>query len=83
VHALVFSADGRLVASGELVRDIDVRGGTVRALAFSADSACVLAGCDDLGHWLWTIDSGEGIWIPARHLAPIDSMRSAPPPDIW
>ena len=38
----------------------------------------MLSAGDDLGHWLWTIESGEGTWIPVRHTAPIDSYALSP-----
>src|SRR5262249_14877089 len=81
VLAIAFSADGRLCASGTIegriavhdidswrtVRDINSQSGAVRSLAFSPDSSCVLSSGDDLGHWLWTIETGDGAWIPIRH----------------
>ncbi|MGH9139989.1 MAG: NB-ARC domain-containing protein, partial [Vicinamibacterales bacterium] len=86
VRSIAFSHDGRLCASGRdngritvrevaswrTIREIDSQSGAIRALAFSADDSCVLSSGDDLGHWLWTIETGEGAWIPVRHTAPID-----------
>ncbi len=86
VRSLAFSHDGRLCASGRddgriavrevaswrTIREIDSQSGAIRALAFSADDSCVLSSGDDLGHWLWTIETGEGAWIPVRHTAPVD-----------
>ena len=86
VLSIAFSADGRLCASGSregrvtvrdvdswrTVRDINTQSGAVRSLAFSPDGSCVLSAGDELGHWLWTIETGEGVWIPVRHSAPVD-----------
>jgi WD40 repeat protein len=86
VLSLVFSGDGRLCASSTVegritvrdvsswrtVREINSQSGAVRSLAFSSDNSCVLSAGDDLGDWLWTIDTGEGVWVPVRHTAPVD-----------
>lgn len=76
-------ADGRVrvreVGSGRVVRVIDAHVALVRSLAFTADGGCVLsAGIDDDQYWQWTLGDEEGnalpegVWMPIRHLAPID-----------
>jgi WD40 repeat protein len=86
VLSIAFSADGRTCASGSIdgritvrdvdswrtVRDINAQSGSVRSIAFSPDGSCVLSAGDDLGYWQWTIETGEGVWIPVRHSAPVD-----------
>jgi WD40 repeat protein len=86
VISIVFSADGRLCASGgddgrviirdvesgRVMRVIDAHTAPVRSLAFTQDGTCVLsAGVDDQ-YWLWTIEDGAGTWMPVRHTSPVD-----------
>jgi WD40 repeat protein len=92
VRSLVFNDEGSVCASGGedghiLIREVTsgrvrqnlVSGrGIVRSLAFSRDNELVLSHSDDSGARLWTIDAGEGVWIPVRHLAPIDGYALSP-----
>jgi WD40 repeat protein len=82
----VFSADGRICASGgvdgrvmirevesgRVVRVIEAHSAPVRSLAFTADGYCVLSGGLDDQYWLWAIENGAASWLPIRHTSPID-----------